>query len=525
MPGPYHDIEITLRTPGVKVDPGIPIAPRVIVTNHGTYDETGIPVCVAVDSAGTQIYNQLVTLPGLDSAETDSIDFPNWTPGQGGNMYRLTAWHGFSPDTNRMNDTARRSVTVRGHGMASVSMSIGGRVRANQPVTPRLVIRSADYTEYNVKCKCWVDSAGTRIYNDSAVVESVPAGMTATASFPDWTVGPAGASYDVTMFNLFPDPNYGDDTLRCTTEATDQMRVLIAYADVGGTPDLLIAGLTALGDSVDLFDAASATPTLSQLQPYDGVIIFSNNTFQDPVGFGNTLADYVDLGRPVIIGTFALTSGWHIQGRVITGNYAAIVNGDNTHGEGSLGWNNSSHPVMAGVDTVTDIYRSNTQFAPGADSVAKWNDGKPYIGTSANMRVVGINQYPGYVTPGRLTGSDWVLAYHQALLWAAGGGSGLEGKQPFSLNPDFTVVTSRPNPLRSHTVINFSLPRTMDVRLAVYDLNGRLVRDLARGSLKSGKHSIFWNRADRSGNRIANGVYFYKFTSGDYTVTRKLVVE
>jgi hypothetical protein len=618
--------------PATKVDPAVPITPKVLLVNAGTYDETGIPVHLKIDSAGSQIYNQLVNVPSLDSATSDTVEFPNWTPSQGGNIYQVTAWHSYTPDTNRMNDTLHRQVRVKGHdvatiqtnltgyvrsgtpftpsltladsgdytehsfnatcwidsagtrvysqtvavdsivlggtrtvtfpnwtpgpdamtynvtvfhtlagdqrrvndtlrstvatlghSVASMSMNVGGRVRAGQAFTPVLTLRSADYTEHNVTCYCWVDSAGTRIYNQNVLVDSVPYGAPASAIFPTWLVGPSGAQYDVTMFNTFADPNRGDDTLRRTTEAADQMRILIIHAD--GTPDSLPIGLTALGDSVDLYPGTGATPTLAQLAPYDGVIAYSNSTFQNPVALGDTLAAFVDLGRAVVIGTFAVTSGWAVQGAVMSGNYVTMIPGSNTHAAGSLGWYNSAHPIMNGVTTVTDVYRSQTSFAPGADSVAKWDDGKPYVATSPNMHVVAINNYPGYVNPSRLTGRDWVLVYHNALLWASGGGSGLEEKQPFSISPDFTLCQSKPNPFRDRTVISYSVPRALDVNIGVYDLGGRLVATLVNGRQPAGRHNVTWNRTDGTGNRVASGVYFYKLTSGNYRTTRKLVVE
>jgi hypothetical protein len=526
FPGPRHDVAIAgFIAPAEKVDPAVPIAPQVRVANIGTFDETGLQIHLQIDSSGTQIYNQMVPLASLDSAETDSVTFPNWTPGQGGNVYSLLAWHGHLPDTNHANDSARRTVTVRGHGMASVGMNVGGRVRALQPFTPSITLRSADYTEYNVDCVCWIDSAGVRIYTDTATADSVPAGGTATVPFMTWNIGPTGATYDVTMYNLFSDPNHADDTLHRTTQATDQMRVLIAYADLGGPPDLLMGGLTALGDSVDLFDAASGTPTLEQLNPYDGVICFSNNTFANASGLGDVLADFVDGGRPVVFATFAVTSGWSLQGRIRTGNYATMEDGSNVHEQGGLGWYNAAHPIMVNVDTVTDLYRSTTTWSTGADSVATWADGKPYIATSPNMRVVAINNYPGYYNPSRFTGSDWILAYHQALLWAAGGGSGLEEKQHLTLHPDFTTIFSRPNPMSAHTTINYVMPHAAKVALDIYDLSGQRIKSLVNGEQGAGRHQVKWNRTDTRGLRVASGIYFYHLKSGEYTTTRKLVVE
>jgi len=523
--GPRHDIALgSILAPDAEIEPAAPITPQVTVVNVGTYDEGVIPVHFKIDSGGTTIYNQTVNLPGLDSAMSDTAVFPDWTPGPGGNVYSVTTWHSYLPDTSRMNDTLHRTVTVRSHGISSVGMNVGGRVRAEQPFTPALTIRAADYDEHSVTCYCWIDSAGTRVYDQSTLVDSVPANGTAVATFPVWLVGPTGAQYEVTMFNTFADPNHADDTLHRATEATDQMRVLIAHADLGGMPDSLTRGLTVLGDSVELFDAANGTPTLTQLQEYDGVITFSNNTYANAAGLGDVLADYIDVGHPVVLATFAVTNGWELAGRLMSGDYATMVPGFNTLGQDTLGWYNAAHPIMSGVTMTTDYYRSATGFAAGADSVAKWRDSKPYVATSANMRVVAINNYPGYYSPERLAG-EWVLVYHNALLWASGGGSGLEEKQPFSISPDFTLCQSKPNPFRDRTVISYSVPRALDVSIGVYDLSGRLVTTLVSGNQPAGRHNVTWNRTDGTGNRVASGVYFYKLTSGNYCITRKLVVE
>src|SRR5207244_1258337 len=66
-------------------------------------------------------------------------------------------------------------------------------------------------------------------------------------------------------------------------------RVLIVYSD--GRPDHLRSQIQAEPDvtGVDLFDAFSGTPTLSQLQEYDIVVVYSNTPFQDSDTLGNNL--------------------------------------------------------------------------------------------------------------------------------------------------------------------------------------------------------------------------------------------
>ena len=89
---------------------------------------------------------------------------------------------------------------------------------------------------------------------------------------------------------------------------------------------------------------------------------------------------------------------------------------------------------------------------------------------------------------------------------------------------DVVLCQNFPNPLNPGTSIVFSLPEREEVDLAIYDLSGRRVRTLIRGSRDAGFHSVEWDGYTESGTRASNGVYFYKLNAGDESQTRKLVV-
>ncbi|MBM3314953.1 hypothetical protein FJY71_03815, partial [candidate division WOR-3 bacterium] len=321
MPGPTHDVAMGLvLAPAAKIEPLTPLAPQVTVRNRGTFDEPNVQVHCKVDSMGSTVYNQAVTIPVLDSAATDTVTFPNWNVGPGSQTYDLTFWHFYNPDTNRRNDTCRKTTVTRGHDVAT-SSGIGGRVRAMTPVTPRINLRSTDYTERSFKAFCVIDSMGTVLYRDSADIDSVPEMGARIFPFPhDWNVGPTGASYHVKMWhNCPPDQNRTNDTANVNTTATDQIRVLWLYSDYGAPDTTLGVRLQALGDSVEYMDVQTSTPTLGQLMPYDAVGAHSNYVFASPDGLGNVLADYVDAGGGVVIGNFGYTEGWAMAGRIMTG--------------------------------------------------------------------------------------------------------------------------------------------------------------------------------------------------------------
>jgi hypothetical protein len=62
------------------------------------------------------------------------------------------------------------------------------------------------------------------------------------------------------------------------------------------------------------------------------------------------------------------------------------------------------------------------------------------------------------------------------------------------------------------------------VEVAVYDLRGRRVRSLIRGSLRGGDHDVTWNGRDEGGRAVASGVYFARARVGGEVSLTRLVV-
>jgi len=81
----------------------------------------------------------------------------------------------------------------------------------------------------------------------------------------------------------------------------------------------------------------------------------------------------------------------------------------------------------------------------------------------------------------------------------------------------------RPNPTRGEVSITFELTRSSEVGLAIFDVQGRLVRRLVAGKHAPGVHQTTWDGAGSHG-RVAAGVYFMRIRAGDVTESRRLVV-
>ena len=63
------------------------------------------------------------------------------------------------------------------------------------------------------------------------------------------------------------------------------------------------------------------------------------------------------------------------------------------------------------------------------------------------------------------------------------------------------------------------------VSLRIYDLAGRLVRNLYQGDhLDAGEHERSWNGLDESGRTVATGVFFYRLEAGSFSETRRMTL-
>ncbi len=90
--------------------------------------------------------------------------------------------------------------------------------------------------------------------------------------------------------------------------------------------------------------------------------------------------------------------------------------------------------------------------------------------------------------------------------------------------PGRGALSNAPNPFGPSTTIRFELARDEAVDLAVYDLNGRLVKQLVHGSLSQGPHAVPWNGYDSLGRPVASGVYLYRLKRQGSEESRHLVL-
>jgi hypothetical protein len=83
---------------------------------------------------------------------------------------------------------------------------------------------------------------------------------------------------------------------------------------------------------------------------------------------------------------------------------------------------------------------------------------------------------------------------------------------------------ARPNPFNPSTQILFEIPGSMHVSLVIYDVAGRMVRELVDERREAGSHTVRWNGADASGRPVSSGVYYARLSAGNVTQSRPLTL-
>ena len=86
-------------------------------------------------------------------------------------------------------------------------------------------------------------------------------------------------------------------------------------------------------------------------------------------------------------------------------------------------------------------------------------------------------------------------------------------------NANMMLFQNTDNPGDDVTLINYNLSSTMTVDLSVYDLPGNQLSVLFNGTQSKGSHIVTFDRSI-----LKQGAYFYKLTSGNQSVTKKMIV-
>ena len=89
---------------------------------------------------------------------------------------------------------------------------------------------------------------------------------------------------------------------------------------------------------------------------------------------------------------------------------------------------------------------------------------------------------------------------------------------------EFLLKQNFPNPFNPITNIEIDLSSSENIKLIVFDLNGRQVKELASGYFNKGIHSFEWNSLDDNGSEVSSGIYIYQLIAFDQVYSKKMLL-
>ena len=109
---------------------------------------------------------------------------------------------------------------------------------------------------------------------------------------------------------------------------------------------------------------------------------------------------------------------------------------------------------------------------------------------------------------------------------------GVEGPRSLEtevLLADLPAVRTRllanvPNPFNPSTEVHFELQLAGRARVAIYAMDGRLVRTLVDDALGAGPHHRVWDGRDDTGRQASSGAYYLRLETADAVDHRKMML-
>ncbi len=174
-----------------------------------------------------------------------------------------------------------------------------------------------------------------------------------------------------------------------------------------------------------------------------------------------------------------------------------------------------------GVGAKIKVYDSN-------DSLVRYHEMCGGMGRSMNAMeaIFGVSLSDTYMVIAEWPASGIVdsvtnVTAPEVLTIYEGQGTGIEREQTSEKPNSFSIY---PNPGKEQFHIYYTIDKTENVSLKVYDISGRLVRNINKGSQNPGIYSFTWNGKDNDGIQLRAGVYFILLERTSKKSLKKVVI-
>jgi hypothetical protein len=139
-------------------------------------------------------------------------------------------------------------------------------------------------------------------------------------------------------------------------------------------------------------------------------------------------------------------------------------------------------------------------------------DPRPFFYDAENRELPGIALWPA----GGTCRND---------MGAYGGGVRLLSALHLEETPSvFFLRQNYPNPFNRRTTIEYDIPEPGFVRIAIYNVRGRLVKKVVDAEIPAGRYKAVWNGDNSRGQPVASGLYFCRMNADEFVMWKKMIL-
>lgn len=189
---------------------------------------------------------------------------------------------------------------------------------------------------------------------------------------------------------------------------------------------------------------------------------------------------------------------------------------NNTAGENiTLSWNVHPNPNVTQYQIWRKVKHQGSSEGPPqlkatlSRNTTSWVDDDYVItdGYTDDLLWYDVRAY--YFTEAIYADPDYISAFGESNLLAKAS----EAVVDDSALPAGYAISAFPNPFNPTTTLHLQLQEESTVSLIIYDIQGRRVKTLLEDKKSAGVYDIIWSGVNSQNQRVASGMYFYRFTA------------
>ena len=206
--------------------------------------------------------------------------------------------------------------------------------------------------------------------------------------------------------------------------------------------------------------------------------------------------------------------------RVSTGNglvYSFLRPYTDSNGLTVVNFSNSNQSVTFNLTT------TNLKFTGGFDQGATYWVNDLYNGTSS--QVMGSDLASFSVNLSSYSSAIYTISTEEEMVILPPLPPIVSVEDELASVPNsYRLEQNYPNPFNPATTIRYSVVKSDNVAIKIYDVLGREVKTLVNEFKENGNFQVTWNGENNFGYKVNSGIYFYRIETGLFVETKKMIL-